>query len=528
MSVGAVTCARSGVTSTVHSRAEPIRGRAARSRPDPGRGSTATTVTLYSGAMPERRPRAILAFALVCLACCAKPRPPLVTRPAAGGSTVITNVAVFDGVGATTTPARDVLIENGRIARIAAAGTLASAEAAQRIDGAGATVLPGLIDVHGHVDNTSEPAWMAGQPDAPRNMQGYLYCGVTTVFDPADLATLAFQRRDDVAAGTLLGPRIFATGPMFTTPGGHPVAVLQALVPWYLRWYVVPRFSRQIATAEDARREVEALAALKPDAVKIAVDAVPLGGPILADGPLRAIVDEARARGLRTVAHIGTTADALAASDAGVAAWMHGVYKERIPDELVARFVAPHIPYVATVTVFDSYADIFEGKRQATQLEREIVDAAVLDSFAPVPPNAAPPGFVDFFRLLTTTREARCDNVHRVHAAGVTILAGSDTQSGVFPGPGLHRELSRLVECGLSPAEALRAATGDAARFLAQSDDPPFGSVREGKAADLLLVDGDPTRDIDAVHRIRDVFLGGVRLERHPLARAVARVGASL
>jgi imidazolonepropionase-like amidohydrolase len=82
----------------------------------------------------------------------------------------------------------------------------------------------------------------------------------------------------------------------------------------------------------------------------------------------------------------------------------------------------------------------------------------------------------------------------------------------------LHRELALLVDAGLSPAEALRAATGDAARFVTASADPDFGVIAPGKIADLVLVEGDPTADIRAVSRIRAVFQGGVLLERRPVA----------
>jgi imidazolonepropionase-like amidohydrolase len=99
----------------------------------------------------------------------------------------------------------------------------------------------------------------------------------------------------------------------------------------------------------------------------------------------------------------------------------------------------------------------------------------------------------------------------------VTILAGSDTQTGVFAGAGLHRELHSLVAAGLTPAEAIRAATLDAARFLANGKEPEVGMVVQGKRADLLLVEGDPTRDLDALARIRAVIRGGVMLERTPL-----------
>jgi imidazolonepropionase-like amidohydrolase len=98
------------------------------------------------------------------------------------------------------------------------------------------------------------------------------------------------------------------------------------------------------------------------------------------------------------------------------------------------------------------------------------------------------------------------------------MLAGSDAQSGVFAGPGLHRELLLLVEAGLTPAEALRAATLDPARFLTQSDDPDFGVIEVGKRADLLLVEGNPMLDVAALSRIQEVILGGMRLVRTPVS----------
>jgi imidazolonepropionase-like amidohydrolase len=119
--------------------------------------------------------------------------------------------------------------------------------------------------------------------------------------------------------------------------------------------------------------------------------------------------------------------------------------------------------------------------------------------------------------MLRGQRSAWRENVRRLHEAGVTILAGSDTQAGVFPGAGLHRELHLLTEAGLSPAAAIRAATIDAARFLANGGEPDFGIVAEGKRADLLLVDGDPTVDLDALMRIDAVIKGGVLLERRAI-----------
>ncbi len=463
--------------------------------------------------------RAVAGLVLVLAVGCSRSAPLVERRPGPPPPTIIRAVAIYDGVADRRTSVRDVLLENGRIARIAPPGTIPRGAGMQQIDGAGRTLLPGLIDVHGHVGTGTAPPWINAWPDPVRTMQAYLYCGVTTVLDPADLAPDAFTRRDAVARGEILGPRIFASGPMFTAPGGHPVPVVRELTPWWLRWYVVPRLSRQVATPAEGRAAVAALAAQRPDVIKVAVDAVPLGEPVLDRETLRAIVDEARARGIRTVAHIGTTADALEAADAGVAAWMHGVYKERIPDEAIPRFIAAHIPEVATLTVFDSYADLYEQHREATPLERETVPPRILGSLVPRPPGYRPaPAYEAYFKLLAATREARRDNVRRLHAAGVTILAGSDAQTGVFPGAALHRELGALVAAGLTPAEALRAATSDAARFVTNSPDPDFGSIAIGKVADLLLVEGDPTADIANVSRIAHVLLGGADLVRHPVA----------
>src|SRR5438045_1798465 len=237
--------------------------------------------------------------------------------------------------------------------------------------------------MHGHVGGNPAPPWVGGMPDLDANLRAYLYCGVTTILDPADIASQIFPRRERVARGELLGPTIYAAGPMFTAPGGHPVPVLRPLAPWWLRRYLIPRLAGQVDTPAAARGAADAL-----------------GG---------------------------------------------------------------------------------QGPRPPTPLEREIAPADVLAAFDHVPASYDFGLFGPYLEKMRAQRQAWRDNVRRLHEAGVTILAGSDMQTGVFPGAGLHRELHLLAESGLTPAQAIRAATLDAARFLANGKEPDFGVGGEGK-----------------------------------------------
>jgi imidazolonepropionase-like amidohydrolase len=457
---------------------------------------------------------------LALVAGCRSTSPELIRRPAqVPPAVLVDDVSVLDVETGTVTPGRDVLVVGERIAAVAEHGKVHPPNGAQTIPGQGATLVPGLIDMHGHIGGSPQPSWKGGLPDPDRNLRAYLYCGVTTVLDPADLITEAFDRRAQVASGTLLGPRIYAAGPMITAPGGHPVAIFEHLAPWWIRWYLIPRATKQVDSPEAARSAVREIAAAGADVVKLSVDRIPDQVPRIQRDVLAAAVEEAKQRGVRAVAHVGSAEDATDAADAGVAAWMHGVYKERIADDQIARFAAYKIPMVPTIVVFENYALLGEQQREPTRLERETVEPEVLAAFNAVPTDDPA---IEFFRSyvneLRAQRQSWRDNVRRLRAAGVTILAGSDMQMGVFPGAGLHRELHLLTESGLTPAEAIRAATLDAARFLANGKEPDVGVIAEGKNADLVLVEGDPTKDLDALSNIRSVIKGGVPLERQPIA----------
>ncbi len=462
--------------------------------------------------MPPLRP--IVALAVLMAAGCGAPGPDLVRRlvPQPPG-VLINDVTILDVATGALVPHRNVLVAGDRIKAIES--TPIPASGAMVVDGAGATLVPGLIDMHGDTGNSSAPAWSGEFPDAELNLRAFLYCGVTTVLDPGDMDKDAFARREKLRRGELLGPRMYTAGPLLTARGGHPVPVINELVPWWIRWYLVRHYTRQVDTPEEARKAADEIAELGADVMKLVVDRVPAGAPRIRNDVLAAAVAEARTRKLRAVAHIGTTEDALDAARAGVAMWMHGVYRERVPDDAVATLAGFHVPMVATIGVFESYALLNQGPRVATPLEEETVAPETLRAFDQVPEDFSPE-FRPYIESLRPLRPVWRGNVRRLRAAGVTILAGSDPQAGVFPGAALHRELGHLTEAGLTPAEAIRAATLDAARFLADGREPDFGLIGVGKRADLLLVDGDPTRDLAALARIRLLLQDGLVIERMP------------
>ena len=442
-------------------------------------------------------------------------RRPLVTRDdRLPRAFVVRNVRVFDAPHAVLFDGmRDVLVREGRIAAISGAGMNVSGIV--EIDGAGATLLPGLVDLHVHSGATSAPPWKLALPRPQDNLEAFLYAGVTTVLDLGNFSPDVFVMRERIRGGEILGPHLYAVGPIFTAPDSHPVGLLRWALPWWLRWYVIPRFTRQVATASEARAAVDALLGDHPDLLKIAVDRVPLESPRISRELIAAIAARGHEQGIRSIAHVGRSIDVVDAVIAGVDALAHIVYPEEMSAQAVKAVAERHIPVMATISVFDSQERfLLEHRPPYTELERAVAPPAVLDALRVVPASFDRKAIEPVVRSLIEGHAARRRNVAELRRAGVTILAGSDSPNiGHFPGASLHVELADLVEAGMTAGEALRAATSDAARFLA-GEGADFGEISPGKRADLLIVEGDPVADIGAVDHIRDVFLDGVRLVR--------------
>lgn len=389
------------------------------------------------------------------------------------GTRAITGATLIDGTGADPVENGVVVIEDARIAAVGPADEITVPEEAEILEAGGLTLLPGLIDAHVHfgAPEVDEPEdWEElsvplliwdGLRLGPDTRRAFIENGVTTIRSAGDSDEWIVDVRDEIAEGEIEGPRIYTAGPSFTAPGGHPAGTIYEGID-----YLVETATRQVEHPDHARSRVEELDQLGVDFIKTVVDDGRPNEPIPRLEPeiLEAIVDEAHDRDLTVTTHWGDPEDAQAALDAGVDALEH-VSVAPIPDELAERIAEQDVPVVPTLTVVEAL------------LPDRVFDMSL-------------------------------DNVIRLHEAGVRLLAGSDTANpGVPFGESLHRELELLVEAGLDPHQALRAATADNAELLGAEDE--LGTLEPGKRADLVAVEGDPLQDISATRETRLVLREG-------------------
>ncbi|QYN40173.1 amidohydrolase family protein [Pseudonocardia sp. DSM 110487] len=397
--------------------------------------------------------------------------------------TLIRNVRVFDGV--RTIPRADVLISDDRIAEYD--GRRVDVE----LEGTGKTLLPGLIDAHTHAFDG--------------DLAQALRFGVTTELDMFCLpANLQRQRRlaaerDDVAD-------IRSAGTLATAPNGHPSHIITPALAAVLGDAVGPFDT--VAAPGQAQAFVDARRAEGIDYLKIVIDDGALSGnslPTLSPETVAALVEAAHAAGLKTIAHVATTKTTAIALDAGIDGLAH-VFSDVGPndpaaEELAAKIAERNVFVTSTL----SYIEVLAGERGGAELIQDERIASRLSEQARARLSGNATGASAHPNGATNAAGA-ADALHR---AGVPLLAGTDA-TAFTPGHGasMHHELALLTRVGLTAEEALAAATSVPARCFGLTD---RGRVAPGLRADLVLVDGDPTRDITATRSIVDVWRRGVR-----------------
>jgi imidazolonepropionase-like amidohydrolase len=440
---------------------------------------------------------------------------PLVQKPAQSPlRTVFVDVSLFDGTGVTSVAHQDVWVEGGAVARIGPTGATPIPPDATVIPGAGKTLLAGLVDVHVHTGAGGAPPWKFKLPNPERNLQAYLYCGITSIVDVGGGVPAVLDRRDAVQSGKLLGPHMKASGPHFTTHGGHPVALLKTFVPWPVSSWLEDEFAFQVDTIEEVDAAMDKLIWRHPDLIKVTSDQLPLGVPTIKLEIAKKVVERAHRANMRVAAHVGDDADVAKLLDAGVDLLVHDVYRDKLTDALAERLAAQHVPVAPTLAVFDNIDRQVSHERPLSALTHEVAGPEMIDALEHMPVLDLPEAFMAWFDAVHAHRQDKFDNVARLKAHGVTLLVGSDSPNlGMFAGATFHDELEAMVKAGLTPGEVLHAATGVNAETLGF---PDAGRVALGRTADLLLVRGDPTAEIAAIHQIEGVWLGGAALVRTP------------
>lgn len=419
----------------------------------------------------------VAAAAVAAAACGTVPGTPAVPAQVEGPSFVVRGVRLFDGL--EVTERTSVVVRDGRIASI---GDHVPRDLPV-VDGSGKTLLPGFIDAHGHVPNGAA-------------LRDALRFGVTTVLDmlsPIDSVRPLKDQRDRLERTDRAD--LYTAGSPLTSPGGLGTN------------FGIP--FRTIREPGEARDLVGARLAEGSDYIKILYEP---GAPLfttVSRATLQAIVAAAHERNALAVAHVSALAGARDAVEVGVDGLVH-VFGDSLADEAFLRAIGARGTFVVpTLSIFGAF--------QRTGLGPSLVEdprispfltAAQRSELLRVGPDSAHP-MAPYLRRFDVARAQ--ENVRRLRRAGVRILAGTDAPNLGSHGVTLHGELQLLVEAGLTPGDALAAATSGPAQAFRLGD---RGRIVPGARADLILVDGNPLQDIRHTRAIARIYKNGFEVTR--------------
>ena len=421
------------------------------------------------------------------------------------GPVLLRDVRLIDGTGAPPQEHVSLLLQNGRIEKIGETMIVPKGVPVRELSGK--TVMPGLISAHSHlgliVDDAESSATGYTRENVTAQLKQFERYGVTTIMSLGVNRDLVYELREEQRRGRLGGATIFTAGRGIGVPGGAPG---------------LPAAPDQIyrpATADEARKDVDELAGHHADIVKIWVDKGHGTMPEMTPEIYKAVIDEAHEKHMRVAAHEYALEDAKQLVADGVDVLAHSVRDQAVDDAFVQAMREHKVWYVPTFTVDESFF-VYAGQPEfmKSAFFRQAAGPKLLAKLSA-------PEYAEKVNRDTQTAQHRNDfavgqqNLKRLFDAGVNVGFGTD--SGALPGriPGFaeHRELELMVQAGLTPMQAITAATGENAKLLHVTD---RGTIAVGKRADLVVLDGDPLIDIRNTQKIVAVYHGGRSVEDLP------------
>ena len=426
----------------------------------------------------------------------------LAAIPLTAETTVLQHLTLIDGNGGN--PVRDaaIIIVDGRIQYAGPAARAKAPGDAQTVDLSGKYVMPGIINLHGHLGNvidlTQDPKFFTRE-NVERNLKLYASYGVTSMVSMGSDKELIFDMRQQQRAGRPNMTRIFTAGRGFTGYGGYPTTVPgNKGVPF------------EVANDAEVEKDIAWLAAKKVDLVKIWVDDHLGREKKISLDLCKAIIEDARKRNLRVAAHVFYLADAKALVDDGLAELAHSVRDRPVDDALIDSMKKHGTVQTATLA---REASLFAFSRPSPMLQDEFfthaLSPAVLQTLRSPEFQAKQRADHDFSKYPGFLEMAE-KNLKKLSDSGVKIGFGTDTGPPArFPGYGEHWEMELMVQAGLTPREVITAASKTAAEFLGAKD---LGTIERGHWADLLVVGGNPLDDIRNTRKIEGVYIAGNKI----------------
>lgn len=446
-----------------------------------------------------------LALLLGCAALSAcKSQPTLERNPAA--KVAFTGFKLFDGAGDTPVPNAVMVIENGRILAVGPAGRIAVPKDAAVVDLSGKNVMPGLISNHNHVgavDGMKVSLANYNRANVVQQLRQYERYGVTTATALGVNADLFYEIRRDLREGRETGADLFGADRGIGYGNGAPPLPKEFSGPAVAR----------VTNAQTARERVRTMKTRGADLIKIWVDDFLGTLPKMPGGIYRAVIDEAHQNGLRVAAHVYYAPDALALVRADVDILAHGIREGDADANLVRLMKEKNVAYVPTLGVDESFytyaehpewlEDPFFVQALSAPLAEALRDANQMKALIRNPAT-------DTRRRAVKTNQK---NTVKLFKAGVLVGFGTDSGANPWriPGWAEHRELELLVQAGLTPLEAIRTATFNAAQVLGLED---RGALRPGRRADFIVLAQDPAQNILHTRSIEAVYNAGRKVER--------------